>query len=314
MENKNEIYDVLIIGAGPAGLSAALYAARALLKTLVLEKTGIGGLITQTDEIENYPGGDAASTGLSLTQRMYEQAQQAGAVFSYDEISAIRREGDIFVLSGTVAENYFAKSVIIAAGSLPKLLGIEGETEFRGRGVSYCATCDAGFFMNKTVAVVGGGDTAVKEAIYLTKYVAKVLLFHRRDKLRAAADLQRKLCDNEKIEIIYNAVPESIFGSTKTEGIRIKDKLTGKVTDYATDGVFIFAGYLPNTEFCRDAIELDPEGYIVADDNMHTSAAGIFAAGDIRQKTLRQVITAAADGAVAAVEAEKYLQKESNRP
>ncbi len=300
-------YDVIIVGAGPAGLSAALYSARALLKTVVFEKATVGGLITQTSEIENYPGSEFGSTGFSLTQQMYKQAEEAGAEFVYEQIDSVIKNGELFELTTTSGNTFSSKAVIICGGTLPRLLGVPGESEMRGRGVSYCATCDAGFFKNRKVAVVGGGDTAVKEAEYLTKFASEVVLIHRRDNLRAAKILSDKIEKNDKISIMYNTVLEKINGKMFVESLSLKNTLTGECTELSVDGIFIFAGYIPNTEIYKDLIDIDSNGYIITTSDMHTSLEGMFAAGDIRNTVLRQVITAASDGAIAAVEAEKYI-------
>lgn len=300
-------YDVIIIGAGPAGLSAALYSARAQLKTAVFEKSTVGGLITQTSEIENYPGSEFGATGFSLTQQMHKQAEASGAVFIYDEVKSICKKDFLFEITSANGSSCYAKAIIIAGGTVPRLLGISGEIEFRGRGVSYCATCDAGFFKNRKIAVIGGGDTAIKEAEYLTKFASEVIVIHRRDEFRAAKILVDKILKNDKITIKYNSVVEKISGKLFVESITLKDVLTNEESELAVDGVFIFAGYTPNTDIYKDIISLDENGYIVTTSDMHTSTDGIFAAGDIRNTVLRQVITAASDGAVAAVEAEKYI-------
>ncbi len=299
--------DIIIIGAGPAGLSAALYCSRAALDTLVFEKSSVGGLITQTSEIENYPGSEIDSTGFSLTQRMYIQAKEAGAEFVYDEITNIEKTGEAFKINTIMQKEYLAKAVIIAAGTLPRLLGIEGEVEFRGRGVSYCATCDAAFYRNREVAVVGGGDTALKEADYLTKFASKVTVFHRRNELRASSSVKNKIVGNKKINIVYDTVVEKINGKDYLESITVRNKLTNTLTEFKTDGLFIFAGYIPNTKAFEKLVDCDENGYIITNANMHTSLEGLFASGDIRNTALRQVVTAAADGAIAAVEAEKYI-------
>ncbi len=302
-----EKYDVVIIGAGPAGLSAALYSARACLNTLVFEKNMVGGLITQTEEIENYPGSGFGATGFSLTQQMFHQAEEAGAKFAYDEVKKIEPIDDGFVIKTSLKGEYLATAVIIAGGTVPRLLGIKGEVEFRGKGVSYCATCDAGFFRGKDVAVIGGGDTAIKEADYLTRFSKKVTVFHRRDSLRAATATISKVSKNSKLEIVYNTIVEEIYGNEIVEGLRIKNVVTDSASEFPIDGVFIFAGYDPNTDIYNGLLDLDENGNIITDSEMKTSYKGIFAAGDIRNTALRQVITAAADGAVAAVQAEKYI-------
>ena len=303
-------YDVIIMGAGPAGLSAALYAARAALSVLIIEKSVVGGLITTTTEIENYPGSEEGSTGTSLTTRMHNQAISAGAVLEYDEIEEIEQKDDVFMLKGMTGTIYQSSTVIIATGTYPRLLGVKGEEEFRGRGVSYCATCDAGFFKEKHVAVVGGGDSALKEAEYLTKFASKVTVIHRRDTFRAGQLLVDRITSNEKIQIIYDSIVEEIKGETKVNSIIIKNVKNEKKQDYPLDGIFIFAGYKPNTEIFANMLQLNENGYILTNEKMETSAPGIFAAGDIREKTLRQVITAASDGAIAGVQVEKYLSEQ----
>ena len=303
-------YDVIIMGAGPAGLSAALYAARAALNVLIIEKSVVGGLITTTTEIENYPGSEEGSTGISLTTRMHNQAISAGAVLEYDEIEEIEQKDDIFILKGMTGTVYESSTVIVASGTYPRLLGVKGEEEFRGRGVSYCATCDAGFFKEKHVAVVGGGDSALKEAEYLTKFASKVAVIHRRDTFRAGQLLVDRITSNEKIQIIYDSVVEEIKGETKVNSIIIKNVKNEQLQDYPVDGIFIFAGYKPNTEIFTDMLQLNENGYILTNEKMETSAPGIFAAGDIREKALRQVITAASDGAIAGVQVEKYLSEQ----
>ena len=308
MEQEKNIYDVIIIGGGPAGLSAALYASRALLKTVVFEKNIIGGLITQTTEIENYPGSEENATGYSITEKMHKQAIKSGAEFIFDEIVCIEKKDDNYFYLKTVLEiEYCSKTVIIASGTVPRLLGVEGEKEFRGRGVSYCATCDAGFFKNKIVAVIGGGDTAIKEADYLTKFASDVMVFHRRDELRASVAVKEKIQSNSKIKIYYNSILEKIVGSNKVEAIEIKNVQNSEIQTIPADGVFIFAGYIPETKLFENMIEKNNDGYIITDENMHTKTEGLYAAGDIRDKALKQVITAASDGAIAAVEAEKYI-------
>ena len=301
------MYDVIIIGAGAAGLSAGLYASRSLLSTLVIEKEVMGGLITTTSEIENYPGSIEGETGISLTQRMHKQAAKYGTEFSFDEISKIEKENNIFKLYGFNDKIYETRSVVIATGSKPRLLGIDGEQKFRGRGVSYCATCDAGFFRDKHVAVIGGGDTAVKEANYLTKFCSKVTLIHRRDEFRASKAVLNEAKNNDKLEYLMETIPNAIEGEMKVTHLSLKSKGEDIVLD--VDGVFIFAGYTPNTSFVDNLLELDKDGYIIANEKMETSMPGVYVAGDVRNTVLRQVITASADGAIAATCLEEYLNE-----
>ncbi len=310
MEKK--VYDLIIIGAGPAGLAAGLYGARARLSTLIIEKDSKGGQIVITAEVANYPGSLENATGPSLVKRMTDQAEAFGAEFTKDHITAFDFSDDVKVLKGE-NETYYAKTVILATGAQPRKLGCPGEKELTGKGVSYCATCDADFFEELPVYVVGGGDTAVEEAILLTKYASKVHIIHRRDALRAAKSIQEKAFDNPKIEILWNQVVESIGGDGLVENMVLKNTQNGELTeieaseDDGTFGVFIFTGYIPNGEMFRGTVDMDDVGYFITDEDMNTNVPGVFAAGDCRQKSLRQVITAAADGAIAAVSAERYI-------
>lgn len=305
-EGAMNMFDVIIIGGGPAGLSAGLYASRALLKTAVIEKGLTGGLITTTTEVDNYPGSEKNATGESITFRMFEQCQEAGCEFVYDDIISVKKQDNIFILDSISGKSYQTKSVILCSGTNPKLLGAKGEIEFRGRGVSYCATCDAGFFKNMHVAIVGGGDTAIKEADYLTKFASKVTVIHRREEFRATKILLDELKKNPKIVFELNQTILEIQGDTKVRNLLLKNVITDEIKSLAVDGLFIFAGYEPNLPVLSEEITLDENGFIVTDENMYTSLPGLFAAGDIRSKRLKQVITAAADGAIAAVEAEHY--------
>ncbi len=308
------LYDVVIIGAGPAGLAAGLYAARAKMKTLILEKTKIGGQIVITSEVANYPGSVHDATGATLIARMVEQVKEFGAEIVKDSVIDVDFSGQIKVVKG--AENeYQAKSIIIATGAVPKLIGCPGEFALTGKGVSYCATCDADFFTDLEVFVIGGGDSAVEEALYLTKFARKVTLVHRRDQLRAAKSLQEKAFNNQKIEVMWNTGIEEIKGDGIVESVVFKNTVTGDTHEHFADeedgtfGIFVFVGYEPKSDLFQDKVEMSA-GYIVTDDNMKTNVQGVFAAGDIRVKSLRQVITAAADGAIAAVQAEKYIENE----
>ena len=305
------IYDVIIIGGGPAGLSAGLYAARARMNTLIMEKEGAGGQIATTDEVANYPGSIAGATGPLLTARMVEQAEEFGAVRVSDEIKEVDFSGKIKVLKSDKAE-YQAKSIIIATGAVPRPMGVPGEKELTGRGVSYCATCDAPFFEDLEIFVIGGGDSAVEEAMYLTKFARKVTIVHRRDELRAAKSIQEKAFKNEKMAFMWDTVVEEVKGKGILESIVFKNSKTGELNEVFPDeedgafGIFVFVGYLPATKLFDGLIDME-NGYIKTDDNMKTKIDGVFAAGDNRVKSLRQVVTATADGAIAAVQAEKYI-------
>lgn len=308
----NKIYDVVIIGAGPAGLSAGLYAGRARLSTLIIEKENVGGQIFLTSEVENYPGCLEGESGPTLVERMAEQAKNFGAEKVSDEIVEVKLEGKEKVLVGKNGK-YVGKTVIIAGGAAARPIGCPGEKEFTGKGVSYCATCDAPFFENFEVFVVGGGDAAVEEAIYLTKFARKVNLIHRRDELRAAKSIQEKAFANSKINFIWNSVVKEIKGDALVNSIVLENTKTGELTEIAADendgvfGVFVCIGYEPKTEMFDGILNLE-KGYIVTDESMKTNIDGVFAAGDIRLKSLRQIVTAVSDGAIAAVEAEKYIE------
>ncbi|TCO79474.1 thioredoxin-disulfide reductase [Marinisporobacter balticus] len=310
MEN---LYDVIIIGAGPAGLAAGLYAARAKMKTLILEKNKAGGQIVTTNEVANYPGSVEHATGPSLIARMVAQAEEFGSERKKDTIIDVDFTEKIKVIKGQEKE-YKAKAVIIATGATPRPIGCPGEKELTGKGVSYCATCDGDFFTDLEVFVIGGGDSAVEEAMYLTKFARKVTIVHRRDALRAAKSIQEKAFKNEKLAFMWDAGVEEIKGDGIVESIVFKNKKTGEVTEYHADeedgtfGVFPFIGYQAFSDIFKEKIELDPSGYIPTDADMKTNVEGVFAAGDIRVKSLRQVVTATADGAIAAVQAEKYIE------
>ncbi|WP_434283939.1 thioredoxin-disulfide reductase [Clostridium botulinum] len=310
MEN---LYDVIIIGSGPAGLSAGLYAARARSKTLILERNKAGGQIVITDEVANYPGSIRDATGASLVARMEEQVEEFGAERKKDNVKEVDFTGKIKIIKGE-KEEYKAKSVIIATGAAPRHIGCKGENELIGKGVSYCATCDADFFTDLEVFVIGGGDSALEEAIYLTKFARKVTVVHRRDALRGAKSIQEKVFKNPKIEIMWDSVVEEIKGDGIVESAVFKNKKTGEITEYFADeddgtfGIFVFVGYLPINNLFKDIVTMNEAGYIKTNDRMETNIEGIFAAGDIREKSLRQVVTAAADGAIAAVEAYKYVE------
>jgi thioredoxin reductase (NADPH) len=310
MEEK--IYDVIILGGGPAGLAAGLYSGRARLDTLMIEKEKEGGLIIQTEEVENYPGALEGDTGMSLAQRMVEQVDKFLTNRLNDTIIEVDLESDIKVLKGLNGE-YRAKAVIVATGAKPKLMGCPGELDFIGKGVSYCATCDGAFFEGFDVYVVGGGDSAVEEAIFLTRFAKKVHIIHRRDELRAAKSIQEKAFKNEKIDFIWDSQVEEVKGTGLVNAMVIKNRKTGEVTEIKADendgifGIFVFIGYNPITELFEGKLDMK-DNYLLANETMETNIPGVFVAGDVRDKMLRQVVTATADGAIAAVSAERYIE------
>ena len=308
----SKIYDVIVLGAGPAGLTAGLYAGRSRLSTLIIEKGQDGGQIAITDEIENYPGQNVeGESGPSLIARMTEQAKKFGAERVSDVIKSVELNGDVKKLVGNKGE-YEAKCVIIATGAFPKPIGCENEGKFTGKGISFCATCDASFFEDFEVYVVGGGDSAVEEAMYLTKFARKVTIIHRRNELRAAKSIQEKAFANPKISFLWNSVVTKVDGDELLSSMTVKNVKTGEETVIEADeddglfGLFGFIGYNPNSQLFEGMLEMQ-NGYIVTDADMHTNIPGVFAAGDIRVKSLRQVVTAAADGAIAAMQAEHYI-------
>ena len=308
----SKIYDVIIIGAGPAGLTAALYAGRARLSTLMIEKAREGGQIINTSEIANYPGSLETESGPTLIDRMDAQVKHFGAETVIDSVESVELAGEIKTIHG-LENTYQAKTVIIATGAYPMNIGCPGEFDFVGRGVSYCATCDGAFFSGLDTFVVGGGDSAVEEAVFLTKFAKKVTIIHRRDELRAAKSIQEKAFSNPKIDFMWDSVVKELSGDGLLEKMVTENVKTGALTEYhvnpedGTFGVFVFIGYKPQSELYQEQIEME-KGYIITDEDMRTNIPGVFAAGDIRRKSLRQVVTAAADGAIAAVHAEKYIE------
>lgn len=306
------LYDVIVLGAGPAGLTAGLYAGRSRLKTLIIEKGQDGGQIAITNEIENYPGQELeGESGPSLIARMTAQAAKFGAERVSDQIKSVDLSGDIKKLVGTKGV-YEAKTVILATGAFPRPIGCKNEGKFVGKGISFCATCDAAFFEDFEVYVVGGGDAAVEEAMYLTKFARKVTIIHRRNELRAAKSIQEKAFKNPKLHFMWDTVVDEVDGDELMNKMIVKNTKTGELTTIEADpddgifGLFGFIGLLPNTGLFEGQIDME-NGYVLTDDNMHTNLPGVFAAGDLRKKSLRQVVTAAADGAIAAMQAEKYL-------
>lgn len=313
----DKLYDVIILGAGPAVLASGLYSGRYRLSTLIIEKAKDGGQIAITDEIENYPGQMVeGESGPSLIARMTAQAEKFGAERASDTITKVELEGPVKKLYGT-KDTYQCKTLIIATGAFPRPIGCKREGEFMGKGVSFCATCDANFFEDLEVYVVGGGDSAVEEAMYLTKFARKVTIIHRRDELRAAKSIQEKAFKNPKLHFMWDTVVDELLGEDILSGMIVKNTKTGELTRIDADekdglfGLFGFIGYNPRSELFEGMLDMD-HGYIKTDDNMHTNIPGVFAAGDIRVKALRQVVTAAADGAIAAMQAEKYVSEHEN--
>lgn len=305
-------WDIIVVGGGPAGLTAGLYAARDAMKTLLIERIVSGGQVATTEWVENYPGFPEGISGMELSQRMEDQAKRFGLEIAQGEVQEIKvNEGEPRRFEVRSAQGSFeCLSVVLAVGADWNRLGVPGEDEFRGRGVSYCATCDGPFFKNQEIVVVGGGDTAVEEGEFLTRMASKVTLIHRRDRLRASPVIQKRALSNPKMEFVWNSVVEAIEGGSQgVERVKIRNLVTGEVWDKPCSGVFIFVGMVPNTAFLKGLVELDERGYILTDDEMRTSQPGIFACGDARRKLLRQVVTACGDGATAAKAAARYVEE-----
>ena len=301
------MYGIIIIGSGPAGLSAAIYAQRACLDTIVIEKNGIsGGQVLNTWEVDNYPGFPGV-TGFELSRQFREHANKLGARVVQDEVVQVELSGNVKKVV-CEEETYEARCVILASGAHHRTLEVPGEEELRGAGVSYCATCDGAFFRGRTVAVVGGGDAALEDAIFLARMCEKVYIVHRRDKLRGAKRLQERLQALENIEFVWNSETVAIEGNAQVEALRLRQTKTGEERRLDVDGVFIAVGIAPESELYAGQLELDEQGYIRADESGQTSVPGVFAAGDVRTKALRQILTAASDGANCVASAERYLQ------
>ena len=300
------IYDMIVIGGGPAGYTAALYAARAGLDTVLLERMSAGGQMTLTGDIDNYPGFDEGIDGFTLGMKMQQGAEKYGAKTEYAEAETVDFSGEIKKIK-TYAGDFYGKSVVIASGANPRELGVENEKELIGRGVHYCAHCDGRFYKDKTVAVVGGGNSAAADALYLSRLAKKVYLVHRRDTLRATKIYHEPLMKAENVEFLWNSKIDGFIAENRVSGITVKDVISGNKTEIECDGVFVSIGRKPATEFLEGAVELDLNGYIVADESTKTNVKGVFAVGDVRTKALRQVVTAVADGAVAVHYAEEYL-------
>ncbi|MEK7375849.1 MAG: thioredoxin-disulfide reductase [Candidatus Margulisiibacteriota bacterium] len=307
IKEKEVPFEVIIIGGGPAGLTAAVYCGRAGFSTLLIEKAILGGQLAEISEIENYPGFPSGISGIELSGRLEDQAKKFGCNIIFGDVIKIENEGPFKKV--VLADRVFkTKAVIIATGTEPKKLGIPGEDIFRGRGVSYCATCDGAFYRDKTISVIGGGNSAISESIFLTRFASKVIICHRREVLRADKILADRALDNPKIFIKWNFVPEKIGGSDKVESLEIKNVLDGKKDSLKVDGVFIYIGEDPNSSFLEGTVKMNKEGFITTDSSMASTVPGIFAAGDIREKTLRQISTAVSDGAIAADSARRRLE------
>ncbi|ACB83734.1 thioredoxin-disulfide reductase [Natranaerobius thermophilus] len=303
--DRENIYDVAIIGSGPGGLTAAIYATRAGLKVLMIERMAPGGQLLNTEEVDNFPGFPDGTTGVELAQKLEKQARRFGTELKMGEVIETNLSGSEKMIK-TRDEVYKAKSVIIATGESPTELSAPGEQNLKGRGVSYCAICDGAFFKNKNVAVVGGGDSAVESALYLSRLASQVTLIHRRDQLRAVEYLKKRAIDCENLEIKYNTVVKEIQGEQKVESLLVEDVNTQARETLNCQGIFVYVGAHPNTDFLSNQLDLE-DGYLVTSETMETNLKGVFAVGDVRKKELRQIVTAVSDGAIAAFHAEKLL-------
>ncbi len=302
------MYDMIIVGAGPAGLTAALYAARAGMSALVLERIFAGGQIARAHMVENYPGFPEGLSGVEVGMKFKEQAERHGAKIEIAEVTDYKLSGDEKVIV-TASGEYSAKTVVLAMGARFKSLGLRSEKKYVGRGVSYCATCDGAFFRGRDVAVIGGGNTALEDALYLTSFCSRISVVHRRDALRGEKALQKAAMSSEKIEFVWNCELDEVLGGDTVTAIRIRNNQSGELRELPVSGVFIAIGQTPETSQLKGLVDMDESGYILTDGGMRTSLPGVFAAGDIVQKPLRQVITAAADGAVAISSAQSYLHE-----
>ncbi len=305
MAEKN--YDIVVVGGGPGGLTAGMYGARAKMRTILLEKYMPGGQIANTEEVEDYPGFETIS-GAELAMKMTDHAKKFGLEIVSDEVKEIYCDGNDRIVAAASGDIYRAKAVIVSTGGSPTLLKVPGEKEFTGKGVSYCAICDGNFFRGQVIAVVGGGDAAVEEGMFLTKFGSKVILIHRRDQLRAQKVIQDRAFKNKKMEFIWDTVVESINGDSKVRNLSLKNVKTGDKSKLEVGAIFVFIGFRPNSNLFREEIKKDSSGYIITDDKMETSIKGIYACGDVRHQLVRQITNAVGDGTTAAMAAEKYIE------
>ncbi len=303
------MHDIAIIGGGAAGLTAALYARRAGYSTIVFEMGVPGGQAATTEVIDNYPGFPNGVGGSELMMKFYEQALSFGAEIKFEQVEHLELKGEVKTVKTVAGKVYEAKVVVLATGAHPRMLGIENEDKLRGRGISYCATCDGFFFRDKDICIFGGGDTAVDEALYLSKICKSVTVFHRRDELRANKHSQELAFAKDNIRFVWNSLPVAFLGKDKLESVRTKDKLSGEETEWQFDGAFIFVGYLPNAELFSDVLEVDALGYVVTNDEMATSLEGVYAIGDVRAKKMRQVSTAVGDGGSLIHDIDRYFRE-----
>ncbi len=301
------IENVIIIGSGPAGLTAAIYAARANLSPLLISGQEIGGQIALTNEVENYPGFPQGITGPELVELMQEQAKKFGARIEIDFVTAVDFKHHPFILKTQNGAEYQAKTVIVATGASPRRLNVPGEKELMGRGVSYCATCDGFFFRGKEIAVVGGGDSALQEGLFLTRFANKVNVIHRRDEFRAQPILQDRARQNEKMGFVWNSVVKEIKGDKRVETLVLQNPKTGTESEMAANGIFVYIGHIPNTQMFQGQLEMDEEGYLKVDERLHTNIPGVFAAGEAHDHIFRQAVVSAGYGSMAAMEAEKFI-------
>lgn len=306
------VENVIILGSGPAGLTAALYTARANLEPLLFTGNEIGGQVSITNEVENYPGFPEGLTGPELVEKFQKQAERFGARTEYAEVTEVDFESQPFRIKSYDNE-YEANAVIIATGASARKLGVPGEVELTGRGVSYCATCDGFFFRGKDVVVVGGGDSALEEGVFLTRFASRVRIIHRRDQLRAGFALKQRAKRNEKIEFVWDTIVTEITGNGTVESVQVKNVKSDEVATLRTEGVFVYIGHYPNSQLFSDKLEMDEHGYLIIDGHTRTSVPGVFAAGEIADPVFRQVVTSAGDGCRAAIQAERYLAELEDR-